>query len=53
VRPAVGLLAASDERSLGIEARERFAGRADVEAAVERDLSEGDPQLLQFRHGVG
>jgi hypothetical protein len=34
--PAAGLLAAGDERPLGLEALQRPAGRAWLEAAVER-----------------
>src|SRR5215216_3577358 len=36
---AAGLLAAGDERPLGLEAVQRPAGRAGLEAAVERDLA--------------
>jgi hypothetical protein len=32
---------------------QRFAGRADLEAAIECDLARGEPKPFEFRHGVG
>src|SRR6476646_3715402 len=53
--PAAGLLAAGDEHPLGGEAVivERLAGRAQVEAAVERYLAGSDPEPGQLADRVG
>src|SRR5664279_3257951 len=47
-----GLLAARDEHPVRREVFERLAGRADVEAAVERDLFRGDPEPFELGDGV-
>jgi hypothetical protein len=47
-----GLLAARDEHPVRVEAVERLAGRADVEAAIQRDLFRGDPEPFQLGDGV-
>src|SRR5664280_1233359 len=48
-----GLLAARDEHPVGREVFERFAGWANIEAAIERDHFRGDPEPLELRDRVG
>src|SRR5665213_3799495 len=50
-----GLLAAGDEHAVRREVVivECLAGRADIEAAIERDLFWGDPEPLELRDRVG
>ena len=48
-----GLLAAGDEDPFGCQGRQRLAGRAGVEAAVERDLARTQAERVQLGDRLG
>src|SRR2546425_9173148 len=49
--PRAGLLAASDERALGLEVLEHPAGGIRLEAAIERDLARTQAQPIELFDG--